>query len=1002
MTSGVVRKTVTVVFADISGSTSLGERLDAEALREIMDRYFEEMRLTLERHGGTIEKFIGDAVVAVFGVPNLHENDSFRAVRAAFDMRSALHELSNALEQEAGIRLEARIGVNTGEVVAGDPSSGQTFVTGDCVNVAARLQQNASPGEILIGDATFRLVRDAVSVEALEPVMAKGKSAPVAAWRLLDVSQGAPPLARPRDAPMVGREVELAELRRWFDAATRERTFRLVTCVGPPGIGKSRLADEFVASIGDRARVLRGRCLEYGEGITYAPVAELVRHLGGAASSVHATVAAGEEGPVLRHLSRAIGAEAGASTTAEIFWAVRKLLEGHAREQPVIVVLDDIHWAEPTLLDLIEYLVTLGTAAVLLLCLARSELLDARPRWPASSPIAHILSLEPLSETEATSLLDSHRASKALAAPQRNRIFEAAGGNPLFLQQMLAMIVEGATSIEVPPTVHALLAARLERLPDGERTLLEIASVEGQLFHRGALIELSEDREKDALGAQLVALMRRQLIRPDGTGSGDDDAFRFDHVLVRDVAYEAMSKDRRADLHERVADWLERMPGEANEVIGFHLEQAFRYRTDLRRNAQSVELAKRAGTRLAAAGRHAFGLGDMAAAVNLLDRATSLLAPNATQRGELRLMLASALARTGDLPRCETVLTELIDEAQARSDRRLEVHAQVERAAWRLWREPSTGGTAHSLAEEAIASFTEIHDNLGLARSWRLLADAESTWRANLAALERAVIHARLAGDPREESDALWWIGVAMHFGPMAADNAIPRCEEILSRAGGDRTLDAGIRGVLAGLHAMRGNFDKARELYEEGFAILEQLGLQLRMATRRTISGAVELLAGDPVAAERELRWGFERLSEMGERIDRPGIAAQLAEALYQQNRYDESEFFVDISEEGVPSARVRYRFAVRAKLLARRGEVARAAELAKAMVELAEREDNLNMHGHALMDLAEVLRLAGQTEESRRHIESALDVYDRKANVVSAAAARAVLERLDDPTEK
>ena len=997
MPSRVVRKTVTVVFADISGSTSLGERLDAEAVREIMDRYFEEMRLTLERHGGTIEKFIGDAVVAVFGVPNLHENDSFRAVRAAFDMRSALDELSNALEQEAGVRLEARIGVNTGEVVAGDPSGGQTFVTGDCVNVAARLQQNASPGEILIGDATFRLVRGAVRVEAVKPVMAKGKSAPVAAWRLLDVSPTAPPIARPGDAPIVGREVELAELRRWFDGATRERTHRLVTCIGPPGIGKSRLVDEFVLSIGDRARVLRGHCLEYGEGITYAPLAEVVRQLGGAESSVSASVAAAEQDLVLGHLRRAIGAEPGASTTAEIFWAVRRLLEGLAHEQPVVVVLDDIHWAEPTLLDLIEYLAKLRTDSVLLLCLARSELLDARPQWPASSPIAHMLALEPLSETEATSLLDSHRASRALAGPQRNRIFEAAGGNPLFLQQMLAMILEGATAIDVPPTIYALLAARLERIPEGERTLLEIASVEGQLFHRSALTALSEDRERGALGGQLVALVRRQLIQLDRTGSQGDDTFRFHHVLVRDVAYEAMAKGRRADLHERLADWLERMPGETNEVIGFHLEQAYRYRTELRRNAQSVELAKRAGARLATAGRHAFGVGDMAAAVNLLDRTTSLLAPNATQRGELRLMLASALARTGDLSQCERVLTALIDEARAQNDRRLEVHAQVERAAWRLWREPSSGSTAHRLAEEAIASFTEIRDNLGLARSWRLLADAEPTWRANLTALERAVIHARLAGDRREESDALWWIGVAMHFGPMPADNAIPRCDEILRRAGGDRTLDAGIRGILAGLHAMRGRFDEARELYASGFAILEQLGLQLRMATRRTVSGAVELLAGDPVAAERELRWGFERLSEMGERIDRPGIAAQLAEALYQQNRYDEAKFFVEISEEGVPNARVRYRFAVRAKLLAREGDMERAAALAKAVVELAQREDNLNMHGHALMDLAEVLRLGGQADESRGHVESALELYERKANAVSAAAARAVLERFN-----
>ena len=996
MPSGVVRKTVTVVFADISGSTSLGERLDPEALREIIERYFEEMRRVLERHGGTIEKFIGDAVVAVFGVPNLHENDSFRAVRAASDMRSALHELSNALEQEVGVRLEARIGVNTGEVVAGNPSGGQTFVTGDCVNVAARLQQNASPGEILIGDATFRLVRDAVLVEPLEPVVAKGKRAPVAAWRLLSVSPTTPPIARPRDTPMVGREAELVDLRRWFDSASVDRACRLVTCVGPPGIGKSRLADEFVASIGDRARVLRGHCLEYGEGITYAPVAEVVRQLGGAESSVGAIVAADERDLVLRHLRRAIGAEAGASTTPEIFWAVRRLLETLAREQPIVVVLDDIHWAEPTLLDLIQYLVTLGTDAVLLLlCLARSELLDARPGWLALGPGAQMLTLEPLSETEATSFLDSHQVSKTLAAPHRERILEAAGGNPLFLQQMLAMIVEGATSIDVPPTVLALLAARLERIPDGERALLEIASVEGQVFHRSALIELSEDRETSALAAQLVALVRRQLIRPDRTSSHGDDAFRFHHVLVRDVAYEAMAKVRRADLHERLAAWLERLPGEIDEIIGFHLEQAYRYRTDLRRSAQSVELAERAGERLGTAGRRAFGRGDMAASVNLLDRATSLLASNATERGELLVMLASALARAGDLSRCEKVLTEVIDEAGARNDRRLEVQAQVERAAWRLWREPSSGATAHRLAEEAIASFTEIDDNLGLARSWRLLADAEPTWRANLTALERAVIHARLAGDRREESDALWWIGVAMHFGPMPADNAIPRCEEILRGARGDRTLDAGIRGILAGLHAMRGRFDEARELYVAGFAILEQLGLQLRMATRRTISGAVELLAGDPVAAERELRWGFERLVAMGERIDRPGIAAQLAEALYQQNRFDEAERFVEISEEGIPSARVRYRFAVRAKLRAREGDTEQATALAKAMVESAEREDNPNMHGHTLMDLAEVLRLAGRAEESRRCVESALELYDQKGNAVSAAVARAVLGR-------
>jgi len=990
----VTRKTVTVVFADIAGSTSLGEQLDAEALRDILDRYFAEMRQVLERHGGTIEKFIGDAIVAVFGVPKLHENDALRAVRAAAEMRNALEELNRGLQRETSVRLDVRIGVTTGETVAGDPSSGQRFVTGDCVNVAARLQQHAALGEILLGEATYELVREAVDAQAIEPLVVKGKVNALRAWRLQDVRPGTDRIPWPADTSLVGRDLELDHLRDWLEEAVMNHDCRLVTCIGPPGIGKSRLASEFLGRITDQSLILRGHCLEYGEGITYAPVAEMVERLGGVESSVSLIADPDERNMARRHIGLAIGTETGGSSTEEIFSAIRKLVEAHAHDRPVVVMLDDVHWAEPTLLDLIEYLVGADIdGSVVLLCLARPELLDSRPSWTALGPSAHTLFIDPLSEIDSLALIAAHGPSPRLDSIHTARIMRAAAGNPLFLQQMLAMIGDDPTSIDVPPTVHALIAARLDRLDASERAILEVAAVEGEHFDSAAIRKLTLIDDESAFNSYLMALVRKQLVRPDRTQLAGERSFRFVHVLVCDVAYEAISKGRRADLHEQLAGRFEGLHGDADELAGFHLERAYRCYVDLRSQSRAEDIGKRASRRLAEAGRRAFARGDMAAVTNLLERATVLPGLDGSERGDLLVLLGSAYARSGDFTRCDELLTRVITNAAEASDRRLESRALVERAAWRLWREPKTAGEAHRVAEDAIRYFEQDHDDRGLAQSLRLLADAEPTWQASLDALERAVTCARVAGDRREVSDALWWIGVAMHFGPMPADEAIERCQEILVRVGDDRTLEAGIRGILAGLLAMKGRFDEARVLYAAGFAILSELGLKLRMATRRTISGAVELLAGDPVAAERELRWAIERLDEMGERIDQPGIAAQLAEALYQQDRYQEAERFAEISEKGVHGARVRYRFAVRAKLLARRGKLSAAEHEARRIVAAAGVDDNLNMHGHALMDLAEVLRMSGKTREARLHVESALRLYEQKGNTVSAAAARSLL---------
>ena len=561
-----VRKTVTVLFCDVTGSTAMGERLDPESTRRVMARYFDAMRAAIERHGGTVEKFIGDAVMAVFGVPVVHEDDALRAVRAATDMRRALDELNDELERDWGVRIESRIGVNTGEVVAGE---GDSLATGDAVNVAARLEQAAAPGETLLGDATYRLVRGAVTAEAIESVVAKGKSEPVRAFRLTGLVEGAEFITRRLDSPLVGRENELAQLQRAFDHAVSERVAYLFTLLGPAGIGKSRLVRELHDRVD--ARLLAGRCLPYGEGITYWPLAEIAP------------------------LAEEIDFDANRD---EIALQTRRILERLARERPLIVVFDDLQWAEPTFLDLIDHVSDLARdAPMLLLCVARPDLLDARPGWGGGKLNATTMLLEALSADEAAQLVDNLLQREN--AEMRTRITAAAEGNPLYLEEMLAMVLEneGNGGVAVPPTIQALLAARLDRLAADERTAVECAAVQGQEFQHGALATLVPGPIAGRLAEIQQALVRKDLVRPAG-----DDTFRFKHLLLRDAAYEALPKEQRADLHERFAAWLEESAAELQEIRGYHLEQAYLYRTALGPADDRVqELARRASKVLAAA-----------------------------------------------------------------------------------------------------------------------------------------------------------------------------------------------------------------------------------------------------------------------------------------------------------------------------------------------------------------------------------------------------------------
>ena len=578
----------------------------------MLARYFERMKAIVESHGGSVEKFIGDAVMAVFGIPQAHEDDALRACRAAVEMRDALPAL--------GIR--GRIGVNTGEVVTG---TAERLVTGDAVNVAARFEQAAAPGEVLIGETTHSLVREAVVAEPVEPLELKGKSEPVAAFRLVSVLD-AP--ERSHLARFVGRERELALIGEAWQRAQAESRCELLTVVGDAGVGKSRLVAEALATIG--ARVVRGRCLPYGEGITYWPVVEVVKQLAVLPSD-----------PVAAAAIRSMLGESDVGTSGdEIAWAFRKLLEEQA---PLVCVFDDVQWGDETFLDLIESTALLSTGApLLLLCMARPELVERRPAWPAT------LRLEPLPPEQADAMIGDN-----VAPELRERIAHAAGGNPLFISEMLAMAAENA-EVEVPPTLRALLAMRLDQLDDAERRVLERGSVEGEIFHRGAVQALAP--EETQVTTRLAALVRHQLVRPDRAQLAGDDGYRFRHLLIRDAAYEALPKALRADLHARFADWLDEHGQELverDEIVGYHLEQAARYRAEL--GQPDPTLADRAAARLATAGRRANDRLDIRAASALLTRAAELCDRIAsTSHSSSRLpgrVANSTLARRQELPK---------------------------------------------------------------------------------------------------------------------------------------------------------------------------------------------------------------------------------------------------------------------------------------------------------------------------------------------------------------
>jgi class 3 adenylate cyclase/tetratricopeptide (TPR) repeat protein len=1012
---GDERKPVTILFTDVAGSTALAERLAPEAVRRVMLRYFDAVAQVVARHGGTIEKFIGDAVMAVFGAPVALEDHALRAVRAAQELEQALDEVNEELRSDWGVHIAVRTGINSGDVVAGDTSAGQALVTGDAVNVAARLQQAAAPGETLIGDLTQRLVAGAVEVEALEPLAVRGKAEPLTVWRLGAAAEG----RRAADgAPLQGRDREMRLLRETFERVAYEQAPQRVLVLGPAGIGKSRLAHELEGALRDRATVLTGACLPYGEGITFWALGEIVRHLAGGGDLHAALVAALPDGPraglIADRVLQAAGLEEVTSPREDLTRAVVELCESLAETQPLVLVFEDVHWAEPPLLDLIEHLLARTHAALMLVCLAREDVLERRPDWRTETPSASTLELEPLSTVDTQALVRALLPSGSDGEATGRRLAERAEGNPLFAEQLVALLREGG-EVTLPPTIQALLAARLDRLAPAERAAVGAAAVVGREFWGDAVATLLPDQDAAGVQEVLVALARKRLVAPAESTLESEAGYSFTHALVRDAAYEGLTKQDRAELHERIADWLERRHPERmielEAIVGHHLESAYRHHVDLGPvGPRSYALAQRAARRLAAAGGRAARAREDTAAVGLLERAADLLPATASDRVALLPMIGEALEGNAQHARAKEIYERAIDAAGAARDRRVEAYSRVRRAGVRFLIESVDAEELATEAEAAIPVLEREGDKRGLAEAWRLIGEVRmSQGRAGdgQRALEQALSHVDRDAAPRAWNAVLFEIGTCLIDGPAplaeAVDFAQRRLEE--ARSLELRGVEADMLHVLGAALGRGGDFEAGRSALAESSRMSDELGLRYMAQWSKRNLGHLELAAGDPAAAERVLRESWDVLVEMGLNSSLGETAVPLAEALHAQGRDgDAAETLKVVKDEWASgdASIAAPRLAVRSRLQAADGFGAIALQTADRALRLVRRTDLLCLQADTLLTRAEVARLAGDYDTALGSAQEAQRISEQKGYAVGTARARAEAIQIGAPVRE
>ncbi|MEX0630713.1 MAG: adenylate/guanylate cyclase domain-containing protein [Chloroflexota bacterium] len=1029
--SAETRKTVTVLFCDLVGSTAMGEQIDPETLRNLLSRSFDRVSAIVESHGGVVEKFIGDAAMAVFGIPRVHEDDALRAVRAAAEIRDALQAVGGA---GGGATVAWRTGIATGEVVAGDAAAGSRLVTGDAVNVAARLQQAAQPGEILITAETHQLVRDAVQVEALGEVTVKGRQARIEAFRLIDVDRSAAGHERRLDSPMVGRERPRRLLDEAFAEARDERLCHLFTILGSAGVGKTRLVNEFVTSLGDSARVVHGRCLSYGEGITYWPISEIVRGATGIGQAPGADMSAdlarivdvlGEHDDrdrIAERVGEAIGLIRGQPVPDETPWAIRSFIEALAADRPLVVVLEDLQWAQPLLLDLVEHVADWSRdAPILLIVLARQELLEVRPAWGGGKRSATIISLEPLNAEETAQLIDNLLGQAQLPETIFDRIRSAAEGNPLFVEELLEMLIdEGAlartngdwmasrdlASLAVPPTIQALLSARLDGLAGTDRAVLERGAVEGTVFHRDAVAALAPEAMREAVGPSLLTLTRREFVAPDRAELAGREAFRFRHQLIRDAAYQAIAKQSRAELHERFAAWLEAALGdridEYRPILGYHLEQAARYRRELSPDdPRLADLANRAAHHLGEAGAAALDRGDATAASNLLQRAVTLVDADSPSALPWRLLAGEAMVTGATVEEADAFLETTRAIAENVGDRRsaatseaLRLHARVS-----LGTEP-----VRALEADAERLRHELHavgDQAGAERATAELAKLRFFGGHAASGLELAQeLLATVSPHSRIRDELLGWIAAIAYWGPMPVPEALELVNELAPQVRVSQWAANRIARVRGALLAEQGRFDEARSELEAAKRVSEELGAgYVISALQGHFMGPVELLAGNAARAVELELVAFEWMTERGFMGFANTVAAHLGRAMLAMDRDEEAEHWATVARErgaeDDPAAKGPA-LGIAARVLARRGAFEDAERLGREAVASFDGTDYIDQMATAHVDLADVLQLAGRDDEASDELRVALELYERKGHLVGVGQMRAKLEEL------
>jgi class 3 adenylate cyclase len=1004
------RRTVTLLFTDVTGSTDMGEHLDPEAYRGVMSRYFAVARTAIERHGGTVEKFVGDAVLAVFGVPEVREDDALRAVRAASELNDAVAELSNRLVAELGVRLAIRTGVNTGAVVTGTARAGGSFATGDAVNTAARLEQAANPGEILLGVTTYALVRDAVRATPADFVLAKGKAEPVAAYRLLGVLDAIRGRRRREDVALVGRAQESRTLDDALDRTITTGRSHLITVVGQAGIGKSRLVSEFMAGIGERADVAYGRCASYGQGITYWPLVQVLRDAVGLAGSESDEITrhaleqalgpAQDRDEVVDVLMALLGKVGVTGGTERTFWSVRRLLEALASRRPLVLLLDDLHWAEATLLELLERVrEEVSDLPLLLLCQARPELLEQHPGWGSGALNSMTLGLDPLTAAETTASVAALLGGEPPVG-LGELVAAWSGGNPLFVEEIVAHLVESGALVsdlggwrivgeldqaQLPPTVSALLASRIDRLPRAERDLLERVSVIGLEFTAADSKLLTEPVSVPELTDLLASLARRDLVRRVRSPQGDSWAFK--HAIVRDAAYDGLAKSLRADLHEHFADGLAfgaEAGAEQSGLVAHHLEQAARYHRELGVRGPQVEvLVERASEELVSAADDARDQEQDDACVAYLKRAGALK----PTKGAMRRKILARLAFSHYDRRQFHPLADVLSALEAELD---ETAGDLDRSFLRTLRNAREMFTTADIdpdqvsgaAREMVELGREAGDIRAVVTGLRVLSDTSLMSSMSAEAWESCeeIIRIGSAADVREA-----WMtrGAVLIYGDATLREARDAVRHQATIVG--NTEVQGLRSLIAdALVAAADCSPDARDVLAAMAARMEELRAAGKLSHPFSfLIDAFELtrdLDGAIVQAQR-VSDTFRRLGDTGH-----ASTYILEQAVLMLERGDPPENVVPLVEEGATYTSPYDAYSVsleatcRAILALRAGDHDVATDLVTEALGVIDKTDQVWGQADVRRWLSAVPRATGDIERERRMLREANRMYRRK----------------------